>query len=77
MPAVNGVGKPCAGKPHARFDAAGAGITTCLTRDTRGRTTDRETGGTKALGPTVSVQSLLQLPTRPHFSVRVRPAFGC
>jgi len=25
MPAVNGVGEPCAGKPHARFDAAGAG----------------------------------------------------
>ena len=20
MPAVNGVGKPCAGEPHARFD---------------------------------------------------------
>ena len=25
MPAVNGVGEPCAGEPHARFDAAGAG----------------------------------------------------
>jgi hypothetical protein len=25
MPAVNGVGEPCAGKPHARFEAAGAG----------------------------------------------------
>jgi hypothetical protein len=23
MPAVNGVGKPCAGKPHARFDGRG------------------------------------------------------
>ncbi len=25
MPAVNGVGEPCAREPHARFDAAGAG----------------------------------------------------
>ena len=25
MPPVNGVGEPCAGEPHARFDAAGAG----------------------------------------------------
>jgi hypothetical protein len=25
MPAVNGVGEPCAGEPHARFEVAGAG----------------------------------------------------
>ena len=25
MPAVNDVGEPCAGEPHARFEAAGAG----------------------------------------------------
>jgi hypothetical protein len=25
MPSVNGVGEPCAGEPHARFEAAGAG----------------------------------------------------
>jgi hypothetical protein len=25
MPPVNGVGEPCAGEPHARFEAAGAG----------------------------------------------------
>jgi hypothetical protein len=25
MPAVNDVGEPCAGEPHARFDVAGAG----------------------------------------------------
>jgi len=23
MPAVNGVGEPCAGEPHARFDGRG------------------------------------------------------
>ena len=25
MPTVNGVGEPCAGEPHARFEAAGTG----------------------------------------------------
>jgi hypothetical protein len=25
MPAVNGVGEPCAGEPHARFEVAGVG----------------------------------------------------
>ena len=25
MPAVNGVGEPCAGEPHARFEVAGTG----------------------------------------------------
>ncbi len=25
MPAVNGVGEPCAGEPHARIEVAGAG----------------------------------------------------
>jgi hypothetical protein len=25
MPAVNDVGEPCAGEPHARFEVAGAG----------------------------------------------------
>jgi hypothetical protein len=34
MPAVNGVGEPCAGKPHARFDAAGAGNGAGLIRST-------------------------------------------
>ena len=28
IPAVNGVGEPCAGEPHARFEAAGAGTET-------------------------------------------------
>src|SRR5216683_8407138 len=34
MPAVNGVGEPCAGEPHARFEAAGAGNGADLTKDT-------------------------------------------
>jgi hypothetical protein len=44
MPAVNGVGKPCAGKPHARFD--GRGLETERPGHGHwGGTTDRETGG--------------------------------
>ena len=34
MPAVNGVGEPCAGEPHARFEAAGAGNGADLTMST-------------------------------------------
>ena len=34
MPAVNGVGEPCAGEPHARFEAAGTGNGADLTKDT-------------------------------------------
>jgi hypothetical protein len=30
MPAVNDVGEPCAGEPHARFEVAGAGDGTYL-----------------------------------------------
>ncbi len=33
MPTVNGVGEPCAGEPHARFDAAGAGNGTDVLRN--------------------------------------------
>jgi len=50
MPPVNGVGEPGAGEPHARFEVAGAG---------KGMTWPRspgvaqQTGGIKALGPTV------------------------
>ena len=32
MPAVNGVGEPCAGEPHARFEVAGAGNGADLTK---------------------------------------------
>ena len=34
MPPVNGVGEPCAGEPHARFEAAGAGNGADLTMGT-------------------------------------------
>jgi hypothetical protein len=30
MPAVNDVGEPCAGEPHARFEVAGVGDGTYL-----------------------------------------------
>ena len=54
MPAVNGVGEPFAGEPHARFEAAGAGGEGDQTTGTRERTTGRESGGVKALDPTVT-----------------------
>src|SRR4051794_35594222 len=34
MPAVNGVGEPCAGEPHARFEVAGVGNGQSLTTAT-------------------------------------------
>ena len=53
MPAVNGVGEPCAGEPHARFDAAGAGngATWPWALGWRNRPGNRR--HTKAPGPTV------------------------
>ena len=52
MPAVNGVGKPCAGEPHARID--GRELETEHTYHGHGSGTPwRETAGTlKAAGPT-------------------------
>jgi hypothetical protein len=52
MPAVNDVGEPCAGEPHARFDGREL-ETEHADHGHRGGTADRETGGTKAPGPTV------------------------
>jgi hypothetical protein len=53
MPAVNDVGEPCAGEPHARIDAAGAGNGATLATVIGESTTDRETGGRQAPSPTV------------------------
>jgi hypothetical protein len=54
MPAVNGVGEPGAGEPHARFDAAGTGNGAIGPgHGDRGGTAVRETGGAKAPAPTV------------------------
>ena len=52
MPAVNDVGEPCAGEPHARFD--GRELETERTYHGHGSGTPwRETAGTlKAAGPT-------------------------
>lgn len=35
MPAVNDVGEPCAGEPHARFEVAGAGDGTHLAKGSK------------------------------------------
>ena len=50
MPAVNDVGEPCAGEPHARFDAAGAGNGASATYGD-GLSPRRETAGHMAAGP--------------------------
>ena len=54
MPAVNGVGEPCAGEPHARFEAAGTGNGADLAKDTGVAQPTGEPVATKAPGPTVS-----------------------
>ena len=53
MPAVNGVGEPCAGEPHARFEAAGAGNGADLAKGTGVKRPAGETRGNVAPGPTV------------------------
>jgi hypothetical protein len=53
MPAVNGVGEPCAGEPHARFDAAGAGNGATLTMVTGVAQPTGKPAATKTPGPTV------------------------
>ncbi len=51
MPAVNDVGEPCAGEPHARFDGREL-ETEQIGQGHRSGTTRRETAGTKASGST-------------------------
>jgi hypothetical protein len=62
MPAVNGVGEPCAGEPHARFEAAGAGNGA----PGHGHAVKRpagETRGKVAAGPDAGQMPPRQLPT--------------
>ena len=54
MPAVNGVGEPCAGEPHARFEVAGAGNGADLTKGTGVAQPTGKPAAMKAPGPTVS-----------------------
>ncbi|SDH75829.1 hypothetical protein SAMN05421505_1222 [Sinosporangium album] len=54
MSAVNDVGEPCAGEPHARFEEAGAGDGSELAMVIGESTPGRETGGGKAPSPTVN-----------------------
>jgi hypothetical protein len=62
MPAVNGVGEPCAGEPHARFEVAGAGNGADLIKDTGVAHPTGKPTATKAPGPTIS-ESPRQPPT--------------
>ncbi len=54
MPAVNGVGEPCAGKPHARFEVAGTGDGADLAKDTEVAQPTGKPAATKAPGPKAS-----------------------
>jgi hypothetical protein len=54
MPPVNGVGEPCAGKQHARFEAAGTGNGADLAKDTGVAPPTGEPVATKASGPKAS-----------------------
>jgi hypothetical protein len=51
MPAVNGVGEPCAGEPHARFEVAGTGNGADLAKDTGVAQPAGKPAATKALKP--------------------------
>src|SRR5580704_9846599 len=56
MPAVNGVGVPCAGEPHARFEVAGTGNGADLAKDTGAAQPAGKPAATKAPGPKASEQ---------------------
>jgi hypothetical protein len=75
MPAVNDVGKPCAGEPYARFD--GRELETEYTQATAtavGHPTGN-CGNLKAAGPTAMDVSPRQLPTlQPPTSLTALPA---
>jgi hypothetical protein len=52
MPAVNDVGEPCAGKPHARFDGRELETEQALVKDTEKNATVRNHPATAAPRPT-------------------------
>ena len=54
MPAVNGVGEPCAGEPHARFEVAGTGNGADLAKVTGVAQPSGKPAATKAPGPKAS-----------------------
>jgi hypothetical protein len=54
MPAVNGVGEPCAREPHARFDAAGLETEQTWPRSLGWRNRPGNRRNMKVPGPTVS-----------------------
>ena len=54
MPAVNGVGEPCAGEPHARFEVAGTGNGADLAKVTGVAQPTGKPAATKAPGPKAS-----------------------
>jgi hypothetical protein len=72
MPAVNGVGEPCAGKPHARFDAAGAGNGATWPRSLGWHNQPGNRRNMKAPGPTARTRH--RASPRPYAQVCARQA---
>ncbi len=65
MPAVNGVGKPCAGEPHARFEVAGAGVAmACPGTPGDGQPTGKPAAQRPWVLPSVLIRSSSSRPNR-------------
>jgi hypothetical protein len=74
MPAVNGVGEPCAGEPHARFEVAGTGNGADLAKVTGVAQRTGKPAATKAPGPKAS-EPPRQSPTLQRLYVII--LYGC
>jgi hypothetical protein len=71
MPAVNDVGEPCAGEPHARFEAAGTGNGADLAKDTGVAQPTGKPAATKAPDPKASESN--RASPRPYTLLRRLP----
>src|SRR5690348_4666278 len=80
MPAVNGVGEPCAGEPHARFEAAGTGNGADPAKDTGVAQPTGKPAAAKAPGPKASEpprqSPTLQRLSSDHFVLEFAPGRG-
>ena len=71
MPPVNGVGEPCAGEPHARFEAAGTGNGADLAKVTGVAQPTGKPAATKAPGPKASEQPRQSPTLHPGYASRI------
>ena len=77
MPAVNDVGKPCAGEPHARFDGRELETDPRKATAMEKNTQPGNRSGTAAPCPTADQQASRQLPTlHPGLDMLAGKGFG-